>query len=98
MFIVINETLDKTTNDLTYARELLGQLFHTLQDFYSHSNWIEMGRTDVNELIGFNETIGTVAGPNQSTCTSNGCTKIEKTCVNHFRRMKFSHRFSSHHF
>ena len=66
---------------MNYARELLGQLFHTLQDFYSHSNWIEMGKTDINELIGFSETIGTIAGPNQATCTNNGCTRIEKTCV-----------------
>ncbi|XP_054454261.1 von Willebrand factor A domain-containing protein 7 [Anoplopoma fimbria] len=25
------------------ARHSLGQLFHSLQDFYSHSNWVEMG-------------------------------------------------------
>lgn len=66
---------------MSYARELLGQLFHTLQDFYSHSNWVEMGKTDINELIGFNETIGVVARPDQSTCTNTGCTKIEKPCV-----------------
>lgn len=85
LLIVINQTRDKNTDDLTYARELLGQLFHTLQDFYSHSNWIEMGKTDINELIGFNETIGTIAQPNQATCTNDGCTKIEKTCVIFFK-------------
>ncbi|KAF1393792.1 hypothetical protein PFLUV_G00019720 [Perca fluviatilis] len=26
------------------ARRSLGQLFHSLQDFYSHSNWVEMGQ------------------------------------------------------
>ncbi|XP_059187731.1 von Willebrand factor A domain-containing protein 7 [Centropristis striata] len=26
------------------ARQSLGQLFHSLQDFYSHSNWVEMGQ------------------------------------------------------
>uniref|UniRef100_A0A3Q3G0R5 von Willebrand factor A domain containing 7 n=1 Tax=Labrus bergylta TaxID=56723 RepID=A0A3Q3G0R5_9LABR len=26
------------------ARHSLGQLFHSLQDFYSHSNWVEMGK------------------------------------------------------
>ncbi|XP_044057175.1 von Willebrand factor A domain-containing protein 7 isoform X2 [Siniperca chuatsi] len=26
------------------ARYSLGQLFHSLQDFYSHSNWVEMGQ------------------------------------------------------
>jgi hypothetical protein len=78
--LVINNTIDPN-NDLTNARDLLGQLLHTLQDFYSHSNWVEMGKTDINELIGFNETIGTIARPDQATCTNNGCTRIEKTCV-----------------
>ncbi len=27
------------------ARRFLGRAFHTLQDFYSHSNWIELGNT-----------------------------------------------------
>lgn len=79
-FTVVNQTR-LANQELTHARELLGQLFHTLQDFYSHSNWIEMGKTDVNTLIGINETIGIYAGSNQSTCTSDGCTKIEKPCV-----------------
>ena len=75
--------------DLTNARILLGQSLHTLQDFYSHSNWVEMGKTDINKLIGKNETIGTVAGPNQATCTNNGCTKIEKTCVSKHKSISF---------
>ncbi|RXN15629.1 von Willebrand factor A domain-containing 7-like protein [Labeo rohita] len=29
------------------ARRTLGQLFHSLQDFYSHSNWVEMGQQSV---------------------------------------------------
>ncbi|XP_074519703.1 von Willebrand factor A domain-containing protein 7-like [Halichoeres trimaculatus] len=28
------------------ARETLGRVLHTLQDFYSHSNWVELGNTD----------------------------------------------------
>lgn len=80
LYLVVNHTRN-ASRDLTHAREILGQSFHTLQDFYSHSNWVEMGRTDVNELIGFNETIGAVAAPNQATCTSDGCTKIVKACV-----------------
>ncbi|CAF3261285.1 unnamed protein product [Rotaria sp. Silwood2] len=78
--IIINNIRD-VNEDLTNARQILGQSLHTLQDFYSHSNWIEMGKTDINELIGFNEIIGSVARPNQATCTNNGCTKIEKPCT-----------------
>ncbi|XP_041849823.1 von Willebrand factor A domain-containing protein 7 isoform X2 [Melanotaenia boesemani] len=29
------------------ARYSLGQLFHSLQDFYSHSNWVEIGKRSV---------------------------------------------------
>ncbi|XP_018554392.1 von Willebrand factor A domain-containing protein 7 [Lates calcarifer] len=29
------------------ARHRLGQLFHSLQDFYSHSNWVEMGQHSI---------------------------------------------------
>ena len=34
--------------DATLARQAVGQALHTVQDFYSHTNWIEMGNTDVN--------------------------------------------------
>jgi hypothetical protein len=29
------------------AADEFGQLLHTVHDFYSHSNWVEMGRTDL---------------------------------------------------
>ncbi|XP_041651813.1 von Willebrand factor A domain-containing protein 7 [Cheilinus undulatus] len=29
------------------AHHSLGQLFHSLQDFYSHSNWVEMGKQEI---------------------------------------------------
>lgn len=34
------------------ARWHLGQALHTLQDFYSHSNWVELGNTDPFERLG----------------------------------------------
>lgn len=33
----------------------LGQALHSLQDFYSHSNWVEMGSTDINTRLGEEE-------------------------------------------
>ena len=90
---VIQDVKNANSN-LTRARISLGQLFHTLQDFYSHSNWIEMGHTDVNYLIGLNESIGAVAPPDQATCTADGCTQIEKTCVSTARRTIGSSRRS----
>ncbi|PSB18247.1 hypothetical protein C7B65_16230 [Phormidesmis priestleyi ULC007] len=34
------------------ARRNLGQALHTLQDFYAHSNWVELGKTEINEDLG----------------------------------------------
>jgi hypothetical protein len=35
------------------ARQLLGRALHTVQDYYSHSNWIERGNTTINlSLLG----------------------------------------------
>lgn len=74
------EDANNLNKDLDAARGRMGDLLHTLQDFYSHSNWIEMGRTDINDRIGIHEEIGKIAGINQATC-SEGCTKIESKCV-----------------
>nr|XP_046186079.1 von Willebrand factor A domain-containing protein 7-like isoform X2 [Oncorhynchus gorbuscha]XP_046186089.1 von Willebrand factor A domain-containing protein 7-like isoform X2 [Oncorhynchus gorbuscha]XP_046186098.1 von Willebrand factor A domain-containing protein 7-like isoform X2 [Oncorhynchus gorbuscha] len=62
------------------ARQKLGDILHTLQDFYSHSNWIELGnrfphssliRSDVSD-------IGPVADKDTPTCRS--C--VGKDCQN----------------
>ena len=46
------------------ARLLLGRMLHSLQDFYSHSNWIEMGQTTPNPASGVaGEIPGNVAPP-----------------------------------
>ncbi|CAF0955800.1 unnamed protein product [Adineta steineri] len=76
---VVDDVRNNKT-DLTNAHTSLGQLLHTLQDFYSHSNWVELNKTDVNILIGQNETIGTVAAPDQATCTNNGCVTKTQDC------------------
>ncbi|MDQ3935374.1 MAG: hypothetical protein M3340_12180, partial [Actinomycetota bacterium] len=39
------------------AREYLGEALHTLQDFYSHTNWIESGGEGIDERLG-NTTYG----------------------------------------
>ncbi len=59
----------------------MGQLLHTLQDFYSHSNWIELGKKEINERLGIYEDIGPVTAPNQSTCMSKGCITKKVKCV-----------------
>ncbi|KAI5107709.1 von Willebrand factor A domain-containing protein 7 isoform X1 [Silurus meridionalis] len=45
------------------AREALGKVLHTLQDFYSHSNWIELGKTQpYSNLIKPDTLIENIAG------------------------------------
>ncbi|XP_049576222.1 von Willebrand factor A domain-containing protein 7-like isoform X2 [Syngnathus scovelli] len=47
------------------GRKTLGQLCHTLQDFYSHSNWVELGNTDpYNALINPDQPFENLAGEN----------------------------------
>ncbi|MBV1908670.1 MAG: cadherin-like domain-containing protein [Kangiellaceae bacterium] len=41
--------------DVFYARERLGQALHTLQDFYAHSNWINLGHRDIYSALTHNE-------------------------------------------
>uniref|UniRef100_UPI00398F7363 von Willebrand factor A domain-containing protein 7-like n=1 Tax=Pristiophorus japonicus TaxID=55135 RepID=UPI00398F7363 len=48
----------------------MGTMLHTLQDFYSHSNWIELGyKVPNNNLIKPGVPIGTTAGKAENTCT-----------------------------
>jgi hypothetical protein len=53
------------------ARSTIGHVVHTLQDFYSHSNWVEMyGATVSNEMGNSDFFINVdLAEPNESTCT-----------------------------
>ncbi|CAM2714590.1 unnamed protein product [Rotaria socialis] len=74
------EIVKSSKPDFDSALKKIGELLHTLQDFYSHSNWVEMGKTDVNARIGLEENIGRIAEPNQPTCSSNGCQKIKSSC------------------
>ena len=52
------------------ARRDSGHMFHTLQDLYSHSNWIENGNRTPNPVLGQpNQRIANIASPDQQTCT-----------------------------
>ncbi|XP_065827110.1 von Willebrand factor A domain-containing protein 7-like [Oscarella lobularis] len=51
------------------ARTSIGQLLHGLQDFYSHSNWIELGNTKPNENLAIRGRQPTnIAPPRAPTC------------------------------
>ncbi|KAL1023647.1 hypothetical protein UPYG_G00043990 [Umbra pygmaea] len=56
------------------AREALGRVLHTLQDFYSHSNWVDLGNTNpYPNLIRPDLPLLNLADFNTPTC---------KDCVN----------------
>ncbi|KAI4879290.1 hypothetical protein NFI96_006051, partial [Prochilodus magdalenae] len=60
-----------------YARQRLGETMHTLQDFYSHSNWIELeNRSPYPVLIKADQPFQNLADKNTPTCSScdNDCT------------------------
>ncbi|XP_059813383.1 von Willebrand factor A domain-containing protein 7 [Hypanus sabinus] len=51
------------------ALQSMGSTLHTLQDFYSHSNWVELGFKSPNRnLIDPSGTIGNLAGEEAATC------------------------------
>ncbi|KAM4546120.1 von Willebrand factor A domain-containing protein 7-like isoform 1-T1 [Odontesthes bonariensis] len=51
------------------ARQKLGEILHPLQDFYSHSNWVELGNTLPNSnLIRADTSIGHIAAESRATC------------------------------
>ncbi|XP_075692455.1 von Willebrand factor A domain-containing protein 7 [Rhinoderma darwinii] len=61
------------------AREILGQILHSLQDFYSHTNWVELGNTDVHpNLATTGKDIDSIAEVSDQTCTD--CTDV--SCQN----------------
>nr|XP_055060967.1 von Willebrand factor A domain-containing protein 7-like [Misgurnus anguillicaudatus] len=53
------------------ARKNLGAVTHTLQDFYSHSNWVELGYTfSFSALIKPDLPLNNTADPKAATCKS----------------------------
>ncbi|XP_060941924.1 von Willebrand factor A domain-containing protein 7-like [Limanda limanda] len=52
------------------ARKTLGRLLHSLQDFYSHSNWVEMGETNPNSKLIKPGSLGKTAAKSKATCRS----------------------------
>ncbi|KAF5905479.1 von Willebrand factor A domain-containing protein 7-like, partial [Clarias magur] len=57
--------------DYQGARYIMGQLLHGLQDFYSHSNWVEMGQqTEYLHLLHSKEPSVPVASEDTPTCAA----------------------------
>ena len=53
------------------ARREVGRALHTLQDFYSHSDWVELGNTQPWGVLGMpGTTLTKIASPSVPTCNS----------------------------
>jgi hypothetical protein len=68
------QTITKVTREDSSAfsaQNALGGALHTLQDFYAHSNWVELGHSspDINAKLGREEFSG--ADKDTPTCPSN---------------------------
>lgn len=70
-----------SNKDYVNARKLSGQILHTIQDFYSHSNWVEMGKTTMNTEIGTDSfsTTPIISSNESDPCTTN-CTLTKMGC------------------
>ena len=57
--------------DYDAARKYTGRMFHTLQDFYSHSSWVENGNRAPNPVLGqpYERIDNYVTNPTEPTCT-----------------------------
>jgi hypothetical protein len=63
------------------ARQLIGEILHTIQDFYSHSNWVEMGNQAINLDIGKESLaqLPQVSSTDDNLC-NNECEEVEIQC------------------
>ncbi|AEV85004.1 Protein G7c [Actinoplanes sp. SE50] len=62
-----------TAGDGAAARGRLGTALHPIQDFYAHSNWVELGNRGPDPDLGVpGRVIGPVAGILENTCTLGG--------------------------
>lgn len=50
--------------DFTLSRSYFGRMLHTLQDFYSHSNWVNFEPNKINQYLGSSLNLGSIAGKN----------------------------------
>ncbi|XP_029949225.1 von Willebrand factor A domain-containing protein 7-like [Salarias fasciatus] len=66
-----NVKTNVNSGNFATGRKILGEICHTLQDFYSHSNWVELGKTTpYSTLIRQDQPLENLAGVNVPTCRS----------------------------
>jgi hypothetical protein len=69
--VQLRQNIETQISNMNFAlaRTETGRLLHALQDFYSHSNWVENGNTDPYDVLGRqDERPSNIAGPSTRTC------------------------------
>lgn len=67
--------LEVQSGNFSGARTSVGQALHTVQDFYAHSNWVELGHTSPSPELGRPGTISNVSPPSDAACV-----RVTATC------------------
>ncbi|XP_078573213.1 von Willebrand factor A domain-containing protein 7-like [Branchiostoma floridae x Branchiostoma japonicum] len=71
---IINTLTNPSDSDVNSARGMMGSYLHTLQAFYSNTNWVEMHGVVVYQNLGIpNTPYPPVASPGTITCSSADC-------------------------
>ncbi|XP_037085518.1 von Willebrand factor A domain-containing protein 7-like [Pollicipes pollicipes] len=67
------------------ALRLLGLQLNAIQDFYSHSSWVDLGRNGINFALGIpGQDVGAAAEENDVVCVD--CDQADGTCYNNVIR------------
>ncbi|CAL4093811.1 unnamed protein product, partial [Meganyctiphanes norvegica] len=70
-----------SSGEVDQARYMLGLSLTAIQDFYSHTNWIELGNEEFNRNLGLTgATIDNVASQREETCLD--CRLDDQVCKN----------------
>ena len=93
----------KNGDKFTHARNLAGNALHTLQDFYSRSNWIELGNiSPFNALTQPGSVISqeiTISGATEPTCrdclSDDESNQATDTCANNLITWKLTSGYRS---
>jgi hypothetical protein len=68
---VIAELSKDDMDDFALKRAITAFAYgmHAIQDFYAHSNWVELGKTEICPTLGVKAFEVPIAGPSEVTCT-----------------------------
>jgi len=67
--LIASVIADLQADDAETARDTLGGALHTVQDFYAHSSWVEIGNGSPSGELGRDgQVIGNTAPPGVATC------------------------------